>query len=67
MLCGTHSVIVLTFKLNDGIFCGILLVPQNFVTNLNNVVESTIDKISIFYFYFVKMAHYLQPTILLFL
>ena len=31
--------IFLTFKLNDGVFCRILLVPKNIVMDLNNVME----------------------------
>ena len=40
MLCGTDIILwnILTFNLNDEIFCRILSVSQNIVMDLNNVM-----------------------------
>ena len=42
MLCGTDNIPqnILIFRLNEGIFHGILLVPQNIIMDLNNGMSS---------------------------
>ena len=42
MFCRIGNIIhnIPTFRLNVGIFCKILLVPQNTIMNLNNVMQS---------------------------